>query len=995
MSFRNALISLLVIILLISSGCVTTKRSKEETGWLRTKIHDMNARYNGYFNAKELYKASVRQLEETHQDNYNQILDIYPYGTEEDRKSVEENMDIAIEKVVKVAALHEPSKWVDDCYVMMGKAQYLKGDYESAQETFEYFVADFNPRDPDSRVYKAPDRKQNSKEKKKQQAEERKIQQKEREEKREEQKKSRKQRAKEREKERKQAEKERKQRNKDRRKGKKVVTPEKPEETAPPITAEPQPTEVASAGNDVPLDPDEQYLRDLEQKQQDSKDKKIKQGTTGGFMKHKPAYQEGMFWLAKTLIAREKWIEANYFLDKLEQEEELLASVKNELAVVRADYYLQQKDYRKAIPALVEGLEDSKNRTLKARMAFILAQAYQLNGQATEAYAAFDKVKKYKSSFEMVLHAELNKMKNAWASGQSTSDQITKKLNRQAKEDKNRNYQGSIYSTIAEIKLAEGDQEGAMEYFQKALGSEANQGVKTEIYYRLATLFYTREEYVSAKTYYDSTLQVMSEKDPRYRPTEISAKSLNDIAKNIKIIESRDSLLALGNLSQKELEDLARSRVEEMWEAEKEAKEEAGGFTTSTSVFSGNSKFFAYNQIAKQKGRQNFMKRWGDRPLEDDWRRSQKTSSVFDQEELAQEEELDFIPEEYMSREMTKVLRAIPKDENTVKEYNAEIEKAMFELGTSFRTMIYNYRNSNETLLELLERFPETIHRPEALYFIHLNFLDLGQMNMAESFKTRLIRDFPSSDFAIYLNNPSSSKVLITEERKIEMYYDDTYKLFEQGNYQKALIQLEEAKGKFGTSHAMSAKYDLLSAMCMGNLMGKDDYINALRAVVLKYDNTPEQTFAREMMRFLRGDKESFSAKISEEELAKYVNEDSKLHYVIAVIYNAVDEDIDPIKQSINVFNEKNYSAKRLRSTSVPLNREDNSYIVLIRRFNNKDDGMSYYKDVTSRLDEFIDTGQHSYDLYTINQKNYRVMIRDKSTNTYRAFFDNYYLGIN
>lgn len=56
---------------------------------------------------------------------------------------------------------------------------------------------------------------------------------------------------------------------------------------------------------------------------------------------------------------------------------------------------------------------------------------------------------------------------------------------------------------------------------------------------------------------------------------------------------------------------------------------------------------------------------------------------------------------------------------------------------------------------------------------------------------------------------------------------------------------------------------------------------------------------------------------------------------------------------------------------------------------------MSYYKDVTSRLDEFIDTGQHSYDLYTINQKNYRVMIRDKSTNTYRAFFDNYYLGIN
>jgi len=200
MNIRLSYLLIASIALISLSACVTTKKSKSETGWLKKQIHDVNARYNGYFNAKELYKISVDQLVDGHEDNYNRILEIYPYGTEDDRKGVEENMDKAIEKVVKVASLHEPSKWVDDCYVMMGKAQYLKGDYESAQETLEYFVDDFNPSDPDSRVYQSPDRKTSSKQRKKKQADERKIQKEERKKVQEEKAKSRKQLAKERKK---------------------------------------------------------------------------------------------------------------------------------------------------------------------------------------------------------------------------------------------------------------------------------------------------------------------------------------------------------------------------------------------------------------------------------------------------------------------------------------------------------------------------------------------------------------------------------------------------------------------------------------------------------------------------------------------------------------------------------------------------------------------------------------------------------------------------
>lgn len=984
----------LPILLAFLPSCVTTKKSKQETGWLKTKIHDLNAHYNGYWNANELYKASVDRLELSHQDNYNQILEIYPYGTEEDRKLVEEDMDKAIEKVVKVASLHEPSKWVDDCYVMMGKAQFLKGDYESAQETLEYFVEDFNPKDPNSRVYQSPNRKESAKQKKKEQAEERKIQKEEREKVQEEKAKSRKQQAKERKKARKQAEKERKKRNIDRKKG--IKTPVK----KPVVVAEEEekdaiPTGVSSTSNDIPLDPDEAYIQQLEEEERSKKNKKTDTEQKDGFLKHKPAYYEGMFWLARTFVARGRWIEANYFLDKLEKDEGVLKKIENEVPVVRADYFLQQKDYRNAIPALEKALEINNDRTLKARMAYILAQAYQMNGESSKAFEAFESVKKYKTDFEMELHAELNQLKNEWASGSSSSDKVNRRLERMAREDKNRNYKGSIYATIAEIKLADGDREGAMEYFKMALGASNSNGVKTEIYYRLGTLFFANENFLQAKLYYDSTLVVMDEKDPRFSITKSYATSLKNIAKNISIINEQDSLLRLGEMSEKELDEFARKKAELAWEEDQKNKEvEEGGFQATTSVFSGESKFFAYNQTIKQRGHQDFLKRWGDRPLEDNWRRSNKSSSVFDQEDLSQPEQLNEIPEAELRKEIDKIVRTIPRDQEAKKAANEKIEQAMFELGTGFRTNLENFARSNETLLRLVDRYPGTTHKPEAMYFIHLNYIDLGKSDMAESFKTRLIREFPESPFAIYLKNPNNNTALLTKEREIEMYYESAYELFEKGAYEQTFKRMEEAQKQFGENHYMKPKYDLLYALCIGNLKGQDEYINALRGVILRHDNTPEQTYAREMLRFLRGDSESFGGEATDEELSRYIEDFDKLHYFIVVVHDGNSDMIKEMKSSIEAYNTDKYANKRLRITNLSLNKTENTYILLLRRYTDKEDAMTYYKDVKANLDNFADTKKFSYDVYAINQKNYRTVMQDNAIGAYRVYFDKKYLGI-
>jgi len=989
--------SVLILITTLLCGCVTTKRNKKETGWLKTKVHDMNARYNGLFNAKELYKASVTQLNEVHEDNYNQIISIYELGDEDDRSLVEENMDVAIEKAVKVASLHEPSKWVDDCYVLMGKAQYLKGDYESAEETLEYFVEDFNPRDPTSRVYVSPDRKTSSKERRKEQTKERKIQQDERKKEREEKEKSRKQIAKEREKARKQAEKDRKQRNKDRKRGRSTATPKEKTPTPEPVT-EVAPTEIASTEEDVLLSEDQAYVEEKlkEDQAREAAKKKATNNSGGGFLKHKPAFYEGMLWLVKTQIERGKWIEANYFLDKLEQEPDVLESVRDEVPVVRADYYLKQKDYKNAIDALNYAIENTGDKRLKGRMSYALAQAYQMNGQSAQAREAFAAVSDYKVDFEMEVNAQLSQLKNQWASGSSSSEEVVKKLERMARQDRHRNYLGSVYSSMAEVQLASGDQEAALESFQLALSNSKNDAVKSEIYYRLATLFLGKEQYEESYTYYDSTLNLMTEKDPRYRATEIQADNLRDIAKNISIINVQDSLLYLGSLPEDELDKIARKKAQEAWEKNEAAKEGSGNdfFVATTSVVAANSRFFAYNEASKTQGRKDFQKRWGNRPLEDDWRRSQKSSSTFDQEDTDSGQDNE-VPDVLLAKEKEKFLRGIPRDEATRQAANQDLEKAMFELGTGLRTMLSNHRKSNETLLRLLERYPDTEHKAEAFYFVYLNYIDLENQGQADSFKSRLIREFPNSSFAKFLKNPTDTDALITEEREIEIWYEGAYELFERDNYKGTVTRLEEGNKKFGSQHHMIAKYELLKALCVGSTGSKDDYMNALRGIILRFDGTEEQVYARELLRFLRGDQESFDlGEVDEDVLKKYVVENDRLHYVVAVVYDTDGKKIDAVKKSIEGFNSTYFADKKLRVTALVLNKEDKSYVILIRRFAGKDDSMEYYREASTRLNEFADQSKYSLDIYAINQKNYRKVIEESQVGAYRAFFDREYLSI-
>ena len=136
---NNRLIILLISVLLITS-CSTKKKT-----YVSRKYHNITAKYNGYFNGKESLKYGIKKLEESHTDDYLNILPVFKHSEIITSKTHHSYMDKSIQKGSVVIQKHsiniknkEYCKWIDDSYFLVAKAYYFKGEYIEAKKTFDF-----------------------------------------------------------------------------------------------------------------------------------------------------------------------------------------------------------------------------------------------------------------------------------------------------------------------------------------------------------------------------------------------------------------------------------------------------------------------------------------------------------------------------------------------------------------------------------------------------------------------------------------------------------------------------------------------------------------------------------------------------------------------------------------------------------------------------------------------------------------------------------------
>lgn len=1020
----------------IGIGCSSKRKRKGAPPSKLSKFyHNTTALYNGYFNANELLEESYAVLRASHKDNYNEILSLYDYVSIQDPKSVYPNLDKAIEKVTTVAMLHEPSKWVDDCYVLMGEAQYLKQEYETAEETFSYFKEEFNPSNPFGRNYKKKkkskeaikkEKEKERKEEKKQVAKEKEEAKDAREEEREAKKKAKEEadfaKKKERErvkKEREAAAKAKKKEKKRRKSGGKKKRPAKKEtatdeddkedESNPTTTkevADPQSTDEtktelkSTSGN-------RDQTEDNNQEEEAAKDEPYEEVTNekkkDEKKEDKTAYSKGMMWYAKTLVQRDKYSNASYLVKRMREDGAMPDDARREVPVILADINIREKNYSTAIEYLDEAIELADSKSLKARYAFVQGQLFTRAKDYTSAAVAFGNAKKWAKSFEMEFMAELNMEKTSMMGGDRTDATVIAKLDKMIKEDKYSEYLDQLYFTKGEIQLENNNFSEALQSFSRSIANnENNLALKQETYYKLAYLFYDKEQYVEAKSYFDSTVQVLEDSDVRYREVSNYAENLTEVAMNISTIKMQDSLLSMIAWSDERIEKEAERLIEEGKAlAASNAPAKDDGQKRSTAMLNGRgiglktSSFFAYDPIAKQRGEAAFKDTWGDVELADDWRRSDKSGVFGNSEEIVNTDRVpeDGIEDDAISKMITTIKSQIPYGQEAQKGVNDRLQKALFDLGKAYRDKIQNYEKAVDTHEDLLKRFPDFEQKLDVYYYLYLSYLELNNATKAQYYKEKITSEYPDTEYAKAISNPNYGADQLSAEEKLNRYYEETYDMFDRGDYTSAFERADQSDQIFGKENLLRPKFALVKAMSTGSIEGKGPYVTALKDVIQRFPNTPEKARADEILRFLQGDTDAFSGIDIEEVDDIFSIEDDKLHYVAIVLYGASPEVVVNSKIQVSNYNKKYHKLKKLQLGESPLDRKKDVEVILIRRFDNKALAMEYYTEVNKSKAEFIQDEAVGYSIYPISQRNYRKMLISHTDAEYRVWFEKNYLG--
>lgn len=973
--------------IVVLTAC-TTQKKKGELSTVGKLWHNTTAHYNGYFNANEIIEASKLQLSEQHQDNYLELLDIYEYTEVDNPTVIAEQVDEALKKVTVVINLHPYSQWSDDCYLLAGKALYLKQDYESAEKAFRFLLNEYPPEDPAAKAdQKKSGRKGKSSARGKSGSSkntatsaglegEKPL--------------TTKQRQRARKQYNREVQKRKKQREKARRQGK---TPPKDPET-PDETPKPEPSSEKPAATTSDELPPVGMVRLSKEPLVSDPD-----GNSDQYrLKHRPAYQEGQLWLARTYIERDNYNAARRILNQMEKNPATFNDLRSEIAVAMAHLAIKEGDYDIAALALDEAVDRANNKEEKARYAFIQAQLYQELGNSGGAYAAYEQVVKLRPNYAMEFAARLNMAQNAYLSGKGSATEALANLERMLKDEKNELYQDQIYYAMAGIQLAQGNEAEGIALLEQSLGvASSNTAQQAEAYYILANLYYAKEDYLTAKTYYDSALNVMSPGDERYPQTERLRNNLVDIARNLETIALQDSLLRIAEMTPEEQAELAKKLYEAkgVGNTNDNPRDKFNPAGTATVAMSGapsagpairtESSFFAYDDRVLKRGAREFDRRWGERPLEDNWRRSNRSDASFGTTEEVEEIDINLLTQE----QIDKILSDVPKDNGAQEGARLQIKKAMFELGRLYRDRLENNQKCVEILEELNERFPGHLHELDSWYYLYLAHTDLNNSTKAAVYKDKILQKYPTSTFGQILVNPNYAQEFMDEERQLNRTYDEVYRLFEAGEFDEVIVQSKTNAGRLIGKHPLKPRYALLTAMSTGNTEGKDAYISELQKVIATYPSTPEETRAKEILRLLGGAGASLPGNTQETNGAFQVA-DNELHYVI-IVFESDAIDLNANKIKVSDYNRKYHNLDKLRISNVYLGQSNDVPVLVLRRFKDKDEAMAYYDGVQKNSADFINASEVPFQIFPITQSNYREVLRNRSVEGYPAFFQESY----
>lgn len=774
--------------------------------------------------------------------------------------------------------------------------------------------------------------------------------------------------------------------------------------------------------------------------------------------KDEPPMYDAMLWLALTYMGKGDYSACETMLDQLRNkiaEKKAPGRLEKQLYLVYAENNLKQNKGLQALQNLIQAEDRGIPRKYQARVYFIMGQLFMQDGQNVRAGYFFRRAAGKSRNYEMQFSATLN-VAMCYDPLRQNSKEIIARLLTMADDAKNTEYKDQIYYALGEVYMRDKNINKACEAWEKSVSAfRGNEMQKIGSSLRLGNTYYELlEDYERSQMYFDTALALMKKDYPDYVNIKSKHEILTQLVKHIRTVTLQDSVLALSELPQAELEThidhliAEHKRIErEKQEAERIARTEAARRAALPDYAQSGrtSGWYFYNPVAIQNGKNEFQRLWSNRKNEDLWRLSRK-EAVFSQNDMetdlsnADSAILASTPEDSVRKKQMAendpgnrayYIKNVPLTPEAKTKSHEMIADALLNQGYIFYQGISNYGRALTAFLSLIERYPDHGNVLPSYFHLYRIYDKLGNTPSSNYYKNQILTKYSNSEYAMMIQNPNYWLDIDEGQSEIAKLYSNTYRQFQNKQYVEVALSSHDLTDslKFGP---YIPKFLYLEAVSRCKTDGNiDSLIARLNNIIVNFPHHEITPGIEDQLRFLVDNKSLVAKNMgytsssgdsdetnSSRALTNETAEATGTTFDALVSFQADDDDVldaesllyryrdiehyyvviasddNPSTAVLNVrisdFNRKYFSAQDLTVSHMLFTLSDQ--ILTVKRFENIEVAMRYYDAINASDEVFGGFGNGELHRFVISVQNYPTLYNRKNISAYEKFFRIFYL---
>ena len=665
------------------------------------------------------------------------------------------------------------------------------------------------------------------------------------------------------------------------------------------------------------------------------------------------------------------------------------------LFLEKANYYQVRLDYDNMVRNLA-GADPLLSRSdRKGRIYFIIGQVYQKLGFHSSAYDFYKKTLATNPEYEIDFYARLNMAQVASFDNPKAIRGIRSQFTTMLRDTKNQEFRDKIYYELGEFERKQGNLDEAIPNYILAAHAGSNARIKGGSYLRLGQIYFdSLKKYSLAKAYYDSTVSSLPKEHDDYTSIKKRQEVLGEFVTYTETISWQDSLLYLATLDtatvRVKLDSTLKNKLNAGQPGKKKKKRVVAQATSNQNnpffqtESSSTSDWYFGNASAVSLGESEFQRIWGNIPLEDNWRRSNKmaiSSALPDTTTLAPKNDVVIRKQPGTSDEITKVIKQIPVNDEQKQQALEKIEDAYFKLADLYYFNLIEKDNALASYQKLLDRFPQSHYTPEVLYKLYLISKEKNN-GKADTYASTLTKNFPTSSFSRILLNPDYLKEESAVAEKQKVIYKEAYADYQNGNLRMAREKIAVATALGDTGFVPQLK--LLSILITGKTEDIAQYQLELNGFITAYPETALKPYAETLLA-------SSKTFLQNEEKAKgirFVNVLESPHRFV-IIYPRDEKTKAVISAFLENVNNRFFKTDKLMITNLVFS--DAYLATYVYQFPDRATAMSYLAKFIAQSTQDTALANYKFDTFVITTENFDTFYRTKALDEYLTFFDRNY----